>query len=361
MHDFYSPLLEAFPPATSPVPRDCDWRNGLLVRSTNWLGDALMTLPAVAQMKQCLPSGKRLVVLTPQGLAPVWAACPFVDEVVPMQDKHISPAEVAAVQRLELGVAVILPNSFGSARDVWKTKIPVRAGRRGRWRRFMLTHTLPEWPRGENVGVCHQLSYYLQLATLLGPVSLTADCPPLHVSPELAAPLGLTNDAPWLAIAPGAAYGPAKQWPTANFAAVARWHLQHRGPVVILGGKKEMPAAQAIMEELGEQQPQRLLNLTGQTDLQQLMAVLAGADCVVANDSGAMHLAAGLGRRGIAIFGSTDPVATGPIGGQWQLLVAQTPCRPCFKRECPHAGDNAYQCLRSIPPQQVIDILAALP
>lgn len=357
MTDRYTPLLQAFPAAVSPVPRDCDWRNGLLVRSTNWLGDALMTLPAVAQMRRALPAGRRLAVLTPRGLAPVWAACPFVDDVIPMADKHLTQQEVADIRRLDLGVAIVLPNSFGSALDIWKTRIPVRAGRRGRWRRLLLTHTLPEWPRGENVGVCHQLSYYLQLATLLCPVELSASCPPLSVDASLAEPLGVVGDGPWLALAPGAAYGPAKQWPAANFAAVARWHLRERGPVVILGGKKELPAAQAIVDELGDGAA-GLLNLAGQTDLRQLMAVLAHADWVVANDSGAMHLAAGLGRRGVAVFGSTDPVATGPIGGEWRLLVAETPCRPCFRRECPRPADEAYACLKSITPQQVIERLA---
>ncbi len=352
----YSPKLIAFPPSTAMVSPSADWRNGLLVRSTNWLGDALMTLPAVYQMARKVPAGKKVFVLTPANLAPMWRACPFVDEVVEMAGKHVSKADIDAVKRLDAGVAMVLPNSFGSAMDVWKCGVPIRCGRRGRWRGLLLTHRLREWPRGENVGVCHQLSYYLELATMLGDIPLTADCPPLAVDGEAARALGMADGVKWLAIAPGAAFGPAKQWPKERFAEVAKWFAKERGRVVIVGGPKEA----AVAADIAEQLPSGTLNLAGKTDMRQLMAVLAAAAVVVANDSGAMHLTATLGKSGVALFGSTDPVATGPIGGRWSLLVADTPCRPCFKRECTLGGDEAYKCLKSLSAQTVIEELMAL-
>lgn len=351
--EYYSPLLQRFAGPEKRIPVDVDWRGGLLVRSTNWLGDALMTLPAVSQMRRHVPSGCGLHVLSPRNLAPIWRACPFVDGVVEMSEKRITSEEVCRVRDLGLGVSMVLPNSFGSAMDIWKTGVPVRAGRRGRWRRMFLTHSMREWPRGENVGVCHQLSYYLELAEMLGDVALSASCPPLSVSPELASELGMEADVAWLAVAPGAAYGPAKQWPAEYFSEVAAWWMRERGRVVLLGGGKEKEVADQIASSL----PEGVLNLAGKTDLGQLMSVLAASSKVVANDSGAMHLAAGLGCSGVALFGSTDPVATGPIGGRWKLLVSDAPCRPCFKRECPRVGDDAYTCLRGLKPERVIEML----
>ena len=348
--DFYSPKLMQFPPAEDRIPGGTDWRGGLLIRSTNWLGDALMTLPAVYRMALHKPHGLKTTVLAPANLAPVWQACPFVDEVVPMNGKRLSDDALARIRTLAPGVAVVLPNSFRSAWEVFRTGIPVRCGRRGRWRGFTLTNRLREWPRGENVGICHQLSYYLQLATLLGDTPLSAECPPLAVDDGLAAEMGMTRGDRWLAMAPGAAFGPAKQWPADYFAEVGRWAASQGRRVVIVGGKGDAAVADAIAGQL----PSGTLNLAGKTNLTQLMAVLNEAERVVANDSGAMHLAAALGRDGVALFGSTDPVATGPIGGRWRLLVADAPCRPCFQRTCLLAGKEEYQCLKSLTPQAVI-------
>ena len=352
----YSPKLIAFPPSATVVSPSADWRNGLLVRSTNWLGDALMTLPAVYQISLKVPAGKKTIVLTPGNLAPMWRACPFVDEVVPMAGKHVSHEDVQTVKSFEPGVAMVLPNSFGSAMDVWKCGVRIRCGRRGRWRGLLLTHRLREWPRGENVGVCHQLSYYLELASMLGDVALKAECPPLNVDESAARELGVEAGSQWLAIAPGAAFGPAKQWPGERFADVAKWFARERGRVVIVGGPKES----AVAGEIAEQLPSGTLNLAGKTDLGQLMSVLSASSYVVANDSGAMHLAAALGKRGVALFGSTDPIATGPIGGRWSLLVADVPCRPCFRRECGFMGEEAYKCLKSLSSEMVIEELKML-
>ena len=208
---FYSPSLKKFEPLPQPVKIN-DWRGGLLIRSTNWLGDALMTLPAVGQIRKLVPQNVPITMLTPKNLAPMWQACPFVADVIPMAGKHISDDEITAVKSRDFGVAVVFPNSFGSAMDVWKTAIPIRIGRKGRFRGLLLTHRLREWPRGENVGVCHQLSYYLELASMLGAVEWTAECEPLKVDLSLAEALGM-DDGRWLVLAPGAAYGPAKQWP----------------------------------------------------------------------------------------------------------------------------------------------------
>lgn len=343
----YRPALKALSRARR-LDAAGKWQNGLLIRSTNWLGDCLMTLPAASQLAGMLPPACGLFVLAPAGLAEVWRASPWVSAVVPMAGSRVSADEIAQVRRLAPGIAMVFPNSFGAALDVWRCGIPWRIGRRGRCRSLLLNHRLPEWKRGEGVGECHQLSYYLELASSLGDVSQDSVCPPLQVSTAAAHRLGLTATGRWLAIAPGAAFGPAKQWPAEHFAEVTRLWLQDGGQVVAVGTARDQADADRIL-----QGRPGTLNLAGRTGLPELMSVLAAAAAVLANDSGAMHLAAALGRPGIALFGSTDPVATGPLGGRWKLLVSDVPCRPCFQRHCPLAGAAQYQCLRRLTPEMV--------
>ncbi len=358
----YRPILVPPSPAIHLDPASLAWRNGLLVRATNWLGDALMTLPAVYRLSQRVPAPCGVFVMCPAGLAPLWAAVPWVSQVIPMAGSRCGAAERRVLHRLRPGVAVVLPNSFGSAWDVWRSGAPTRLGRAGRGRGWLLTHRLPEWPRRREAAGCHQLSHYLDLAAVLGPVEASAAAPPLRVADAAAVARSQGVDeaaGPWLAVAPGAAYGPAKQWPFERFTAVARWWQSRGGRVVVVGAAKERAAGAAIVAALPE-----VLDLTGRTDLRQLMAVLAVSGLVVANDSGAMHLGAALGRRGVAIFGSTDPVATGPIGGQWVVLADHpADCAPCLQRTCPRV-DAPYACLRRIQPEEVcqaLEYLAGLP
>ena len=329
------------------------WKNGLLLRSTNWLGDALMTLPAAWQASRALPRACGFFVLCPAFLEPLWSACPWVDAVVPMQGRHISSEERKAVSRLHPGVALVFPNSFGSAMDVCRCGIPQKVGRAGRFRGWMLSHRLPEWRRAKGAGDRHQLFYYLELVSSFVKLQPGLSYPALKVDLQLAADYGIAGGG-WLALAPGAAYGPAKQWPQEHFLELARQQSSLGKKIVFVGTGKEA----ALTAQLSHQLPGSI-DLAGKTNLAQLMSVLAVCDAVVANDSGAMHLAAALGTPGVAIFGSTDPVATGPIGAQWRLLVSDKDCRPCFKRTCP-LKDGAYSCLSGISPQQVAQQLEEL-
>jgi heptosyltransferase-2 len=330
-----------------------DWKNGVLLRATNWLGDVMMTLPAAYKLKKLLPKDCKLFVLSRLELSPIWDACPWVDEVIGMSGKRIGIGEIECIKACAPGVAVVFPNSLGAALDVWRCHIPVRIGREGRLRSWLLTHRLPEWKRGEGVGQFHQLSFYLELVSALGALSWDTQCPPLQVDAQLAADLGVA-DGPWVALAPGAAFGPAKQWPGNHFMELAK-RLKTAGlSIVLVGAAKERPVCDEIAQTTGA------LNLAGRTSLPQLMSVLAAARAVVANDSGAMHLAAALGTPGVAIFGSTDPVGTGPLGAPWHLCVSQEPCRPCFQRTCQRNGEDAYACLKRISPQDVWEALESV-
>ena len=336
-------------------PFQLNWRCGVLLRSTNWLGDALMTLPAAWQLRRCVPEACGFFVLCPQFLAPLWRACPWVDYVIPMAEKRIAWSEACQVRRCFPGVAVIFPNSFGAAWDVYRCRVRQRVGRVGRFRSLLLTHRIPEWPRvsAGTTAEFHQLTYYLDLVSSCGNIEWSSRCPALSVDKGLAEKLGMTGRG-WLVLAPGAAYGPAKQWPVESFLTVAKAYVAKGGRIALVGTAHEKEATAFVASHIPH-----ALDLAGRTSLDELMAVLSCADAVVANDSGAMHLAAAVGTPGVAIFGSTDPIATGPLGAEWRLLVAETSCRPCFQRTCVNQ-EKSYACLRSITSVQVLAELSQL-
>ncbi len=346
----YTPVLKKL---GEHAKADFKWRNGLLLRSTNWLGDVVMTLPVAYQISRCIPSGCGFFVLCQKGLAPIWRACPWVDIVIGMDGHHVSRNEIADAQHLRPGVACVFPNSFGSALDVYRCKVPQRVGRSGRFRSFMLTERLKEWPPAKGNADCHQLSYYHEIASLFGDVEYTTDYPRLKVDLELSRRLGM-DGGDWLAVAPGAAFGPAKQWLPEYFLEVARWYGDHGGRVVLVGTSKEQPVTSWIAERMPG-----TLDIAGKTTMEELMSVLSASRAVVANDSGAMHLAAAVGTSGVAVFGSTDPVATGPIGAPWRIIVSTELCRPCFSRTC-QQHNHPYRCLKEISPHTVIEELGEL-
>ncbi len=356
--EIYEPVLRPMEDAPRLKEDETNWRNGLLIRATNWLGDAMMTLPAVYKMSRFVPEPCGVFVVCPAGLAPLWRAAPWVSHVVELEGPRLEGLVLGKARGLRPGVGVVLPNSFGSALDLHRCHVPTRIGRRGRGRSLLLTHRVRRWARGKETADCHQLSHYLELARVLGEVPRDAVCPPLRVpdAGRVGERLGIVPRAGerWLGLAPGAAYGAAKQWPMEHFADVARWWSEEHGRCVVVGAAEEREIGGAIAERVDG-----VVNLTGQTDLRELMAVLSLTDLVAANDSGAMHLSAGLGIPGVAVFGSTDPVATGPLGAPWVLLRGDTDCGPCFQRTCSHQ-ETSSRCLTRIPPERVCGALRQL-
>ncbi|MFA4944142.1 MAG: lipopolysaccharide heptosyltransferase II [Lentisphaeria bacterium] len=353
----YTPKLER--PGAAPavlIPRESgfQWHGGAVVRSTNWLGDTLMALPALHQFRQLLPAGARLAALSTRGLEAVWRMVPWIDEVIVFDGARVTDAAAEAVRRFQPGVGLVLPNSFGGAYDLFNLGIPVRVGRRGRWRKLLLTHTLRESRHTMHPGRRHQLSDLLELVSLFGEISWSAECPPLVAGDPAAtlAKFGLAPAAtPLLVLGSGAAYGVGKQWSPANFRAVAARWCERGGRAVAVGSRKEVAAgAEAVRDLPGG------LNLAGQTSLVELAHLLGAARAVVCNDSGVMHLAAALGRPGVALFGCTDPVSTGPLQGRWTVLMEKLECAPCFKRTCQLTGADCLG-LRQIPPTLVLEAL----
>jgi heptosyltransferase-2 len=309
-----------------------------VVRSPNWLGDAVMALPAVRNLKSMLPD-EMLAVAAPEKLVALWQKCPFVDQVVALDKPRNLQATAKQLRAGKFSSAVLLPNSLRAAAEAWHARIPQRFGYALSGRALLLTHAIPA--PGRNPARLHQRFYYLDLVTALGGPS-DASLPKLRKDPTtVTGQRGLV-----MAICPGAEYGPAKRWPVENFVAVARHFIATRkAKIVVLGAPGDVPFAEELERQLPEVE-----NRAGKTSLAEFMAALVSARLVLCNDSGAMHVASALGVPTLAIFGSTEPLLTGPMGARSRVLRHHVPCSPCFLRECP----IDFACMKAITPEMAI-------
>ena len=377
-------------PTAAAVPR----AQRILVRGVNWLGDAVMTTPALQRLRESLP-GAHITLLTQEKLVELWRGHPSVNAVIPFS-RDEGPWGVSARLRAQaFDTALVFPNSPRSALEVWLARIPQRVGYRRPWCSWLLTQPVPERPgklhmskrtvrkvqqlvaaeqrpfnhkehreHKEPGGVVHQIHDYLHLAALLG-ASAEPIAPRLEVSAAevdqanqtfLSAWLSkhpvTAGDAVILGLNPGAEYGPAKRWGAEKFAAVAREVSGRVGNCVwlVFGGAGD----RALCEEIVGSAGGRVLNLAGRTSLRQLMALLKLCRVVLTNDTGPMHVAAAFGTPVVVPFGSTSPELTGPgLPGdtRHRLLKASVPCSPCFRRECP----IDFRCMAGIRVPDVVD------
>lgn len=311
--------------------------SSLLIRSPNWLGDAALSLPAVASLKEWLGSTRPLAVATPQKLSALWHLCPFVDRVI-----EIDPPKSLwlAAQRLREGrfeAALLLPNSPRSALEARLAGIPTIWGKAGGARSVLLSRPHLSGEPGDQIP--RQAATYLALAREVG-ASGSLAAPPLRIPASERQP-----PEPVIAFCPGAEYGPAKRWPAESFIALARRLREATRYTVRLYGAS---GDRAVCRRIASAVP-GVESLAGQTTLEEFLAALARSRLVVCNDSGAMHVAALLGVPVVALFGSTDPVRTGPLGSSTRVLSHPVPCGPCFRRACP----TDLACLRRIEPEMV--------
>ena len=370
----------------SPPPSSTAAFHRILVRGVNWLGDAVMTTPALQRLREALPDA-HITLLTHQKLAELWQHHPSLNAVLTFSSGE-GPWSVA--RRLRVGnfqTALVLPNSHRSALEVWLARVPQRIGCARRWRNWLLTQTVAA--RQDHVEMrkrpvseinrlvrspatdahapprAHYIHEYLHLVASLG--ASPEPLPPLlAIAPEelkvAAAKFRLENELsngrPLFGLSPGAEYGPAKRWPLERFIAVAQGIHQRTSCLwLILGGHSDVPAANAIHSAL--RTPHSALPLAGQTSLRQLMALLKLCRVLLTNDSGPMHVAAALGTPVVVPFGSTSPELTGPgLPGdpRHQLLKSAAPCSPCFRRACP----IDFRCMTGIRVERVVEAVLQL-
>ena len=316
----------------------------LIVRSPNWLGDACMVLPAVRALKKGRPDLK-LTVLAPAKLGDLWKMIPEVDAVILKEGKE-STGSVARKIR-DAGVfdaAVLLTNSTRSALEFWRAGIPRIIGYRGSLRSWFVNQIVPE-PRASQPPE-HHAQRYLRIAKHCG---AAVDDEALFATPPV------QTGVVWqIGLCAGAEYGQAKRWPLERFAEVAN-KLSVAMPQIewlLIGapGEKEMGAKLSGMIAQSRHQ-----NLVGQTTLTELITRLRECRLLLTNDTGTMHLAAALGVPTVSIFGSTEPILTGPLGKHHRIVRHHVPCSPCFLREC---AFGHYDCMNGVTVERVVGEMA---
>lgn len=317
----------------------------LIVRAPNWLGDAVMALPALEAVRR----GHAAATIV---LAARAAVAPLFEEDTPAGPNEIlvvdGAREAAQLRDAKADAILLLPNSLGSAWAASRAGIAERWGFRTAGRGWMLTRALAR-PRGR----VHHIDYYLALArgldleVLSRAPRLAARRVTLEQADALLARHGAEPHARLVGFAPGAAYGHAKRWPPQRVAAVIGALATRGAGAVLVGAAADRDTARAIESSLPA--GTRVVNLVGRTTLRQLVGVVARCAAFVSNDSGAMHVAAALGVPLTAIFGPTDERITAPGGGA-DVIVRDVFCRPCLLRECP----IDHRCMKRIDVDSVL-------
>ncbi len=338
----------------------------LLVVSPNWLGDAVMALPAIGDLRRRF-SRARLIVAARRSIAGLFLMSPLVDEVIVMEwsgrlwSRRTRRADIAALRALDADVAVLLPNSFASAWLVRRARIAERWGYAADVRGPLLSRTVPR----PTIRV-HQAEYYRRLVKGLGIENGSLD-PDLLVpghaierARETLRTAGWDEQRDFVVMAPGAAYGGAKRWPAEHFAEVAtRLVREQPRQCVLIGTTADGATTRWVRALVPDDVRSQIIDLAGTTTLDALAGVFALASACVSNDSGAMHLAGAVGVPLAALFGPTRERETAPLarrGRRVEVLINHVWCRPCMLRECP----LDHRCMRGLSPERVLGTVVDL-
>ena len=311
----------------------------VVILAPNWLGDAVMALPAIRDVRRHF-SGEALAVAARPSIAAVFRACSDVDRIIVLQSGKES-------SQLRADVGILLPNSFRSAWMLKRAGVTERWGYRSDFRRPLLTRSVPR-PRGRVSFPEYYANLVRRLGIETGPLTAQLKAP----AAAAAAALSLLRDRGWqpgqplVGIAPGAAFGHAKRWPPKRYAELVSRLVGAGVACVILGRSEDRDAARDIAG----------IDLIGQTDLMMLMGLVSHCNVVVANDSGALHLAAGLGVPVVGIWGPTHERYSTPVtpyvdAHTVAALSESVFCRPCFLADCP----IDHRCMKRIPTERVHD------
>ena len=312
----------------------------ILVRGTNWIGDAVLTTPALAALRARFPQA-RIALLVKPAVAELLQCHPAIDDIVLYRDPgpHAGlGGKLSLALQLNRGrydLAILLQNAFEAAAVTALAGIPNRYGYATDGRSFLLTHRVPLTPK---VRRKHQVEYYLELLKPLG-IPVEPAAPMLRTTPgedaaahDLLYAFGVKPDQVVIGLNPGSVYGSAKRWLPERFAQVAdRLAAEHAACVLIFGGKGEEELGTAIAGMMTAP----TIVYSGRTTVRQLMALIKRCRLFITNDTGPMHVAAAFGVPLVAIFGPTNPVTTSPYGPGHELVRHPVECSPCLLRECP--------------------------
>ena len=336
----------------------CNPCNNLLIRGVNWIGDGIMTLPAIHALRIAMPETKISLLVKPW-VSPLFEHNPNINEIIFYRTEHESIFGRIKLswnlRKKKFCSAILLQNAFDAALITFLAGIKERNGYKRDSRGFILTKAIP---LPENYKKIHHIHYYLNLLEQIG-IHAEYSVPYLYLTLDerLHSRETLNNmRRPILGINPGATYGAAKRWLPERFAEVAIWFIQDTGgSVIIFGGKSEIEIADKIYKQTPPEfrTYNVILNIAGKTSLRELIALISECDVFVTNDSGPMHIAYALKTPLVSIFGSTDPHLTGPPemdGISSVALTPNIPCSPCFERTC---KNNTLRCMYEISSDEV--------
>lgn len=336
----------------------------VVVRGTNWVGDSVMTVPALRALRRVLPQAEITLAVRPSA-KDIFADADFIDQLL-IYDRRNAFSIVPQVRewrKHQFDLAVLFQNAFEAALIPFLAGVPIRLGYATESRQALLTHPLPlpDWRSAR-----HEVFYYLYLITaleqlLFGKSEICEDVPDasLQISDarkaeaeDLLRAYGVRNSEPRVALCPGSINSRAKRWPAEAYAALADRLIDSQRQVLLIGSEAEADVTREVTSRM-RQQP---VVLTGKTSLSQITAVLSVVDLVVTNDTGPAHIAAALGRPTLVIFGPTNPLTTRPFAPEAEILRHPPDCAPCMLRDCP----IDHRCMTAIEVNEVFEHSQAL-
>lgn len=343
--------------------------NRILIIAPNWIGDAVMSQPLLASLKEIYPHSSIDVLASPW-VASIYRSCAEVNEIIEAGLAHkqlqwgLRKKIAAQLKTRQYEACFVLPNSFKSALIPWLANIPFRVGYRGEMRFGLINFSLDN---PKKINRPPMADHYLALAQVLseskGSGNLEPADPKLNVSAIAQETIrtklrhaSIPEESIYV-LCPGAEYGVTKRWPPEHFAdlinrLIATNSLAH---IILLGGKGDHNLAKSIQTQAG--QSTHLHNWCGETSLDEAIALIGMSKTLITNDSGLMHIGAALKVPQVAIFGSSDPRHTPPLSNKAKVLWLNLPCSPCHKRECPLGH---LKCLKDILPEDVFQATQTL-
>ncbi len=331
-----------------------------MVRGTNWVGDAVMTMPALRELRRLLPDA-RITLVTRSSTKALFSESNYLDDIIVYDRGRGSTGsffkQVRTWRKREFDLAVLFQNAFEAALIAYFARVPLRLGYSTQGRQLLLTHPveIPAWHDQR-----HEAFYYLNIITqlevqLLGSSARMEQTPVfgLTVSEsrkenarELLNSRGMSSARKLVALCPGSTNSRAKRWPAERYAELANKLVDLMGVDIVLIGSPDEISVSARVSELMHSMP---IMLTGRTNLDQVIAVLNIADLLITNDTGPAHISAALNRPTIAIFGPTNPETTYPLSPVAEVIRHPPECAPCMLRDCP----IDHRCMTAISPEDV--------
>lgn len=321
----------------------------ILIRATNWVGDAIIALPALRAVRARFRDAQ-IAILAKGYIAAIYENQGVADQLMTLDSKRDVVAELG-VQKFD--TALLLQNAFQAAWIAWRADIPERIGYARDGRSLLLTKAVPV-PKHNEIPA-HEQFYYLELLRRVGWLDslpsepfITLNVPEENQrkAAEFLSSAGAQPGKLRIAIGAGASYGSAKCWPPNRFAELAnRLQSQTEADVILFGTGAEAPVSAAIAAGM-RRAP---IDLTGKTSIAELPALLSQCHLFVGNDSGAMHVAAAVSLPVVAIFGPTDPFGTAPVTTRCTVVQDRPYCSPCFLRRCP----TDHRCMTRVSPEAV--------